>query len=170
MFSYYLGIGGYNQDYRYLDQFNGSNLGLVWGYPAIAFNTTSLFFGGVYPICGYVPPSGNDYYTGPNPSPIWDPFTLSPGQFGYQKLPANTLNASTGLGNDPGCYQTITPAYSAFGVSNLADRESVVNIHIGIPTAATPDATTSRCSTTSPPCRRSSTARRTISVRTSSRS
>ncbi len=133
MFSYYLGVGGYNQDYRYLDQFNGSNLGLVWGYPAIAFNTTSLFFGGVYPICGYVPPTGNNYYTGPNPSPIWDPFTLSPGQFGYQKLPANTLNASTGLGNDPGCYQTITPAYSAFGVSNLADRESVANIHIGVP-------------------------------------
>jgi hypothetical protein len=132
MFSYYLGVGGYNQDYRYLDQFNGSNLGLVWGYPAIAFNTTSLFFGGVYPICGYIPPTGNNYYNGPNPSPIWDPFTLSPGQFGYEKRPVNTLNSGD-LGNDPGCYQTITPAYSAFGVSNLADRESVANIHIGVP-------------------------------------
>ncbi len=49
LFSYYVGIGGYNQDYRYLDQFNGSNLGLVWGYPAIAFNTIPLYFGGVFP-------------------------------------------------------------------------------------------------------------------------
>ena len=35
--------------------------------------------------------------------------------------------------NDPGCYATITPAYSAYGVSNLADRENVVNLHFGIP-------------------------------------
>lgn len=132
LFSYYIGIGGYNQDFRYLDQFNGSNLGLVWGYPAIAFNTTNQFFGGVYPICGYNPPSGRGYYNGRNPSPIWDPFTLNPGQNGYVPLPANATN-SGGLGNDPGCYQTITPAYNAYGVSNLADRENVFNFHIGIP-------------------------------------
>ncbi len=36
-------------------------------------------------------------------------------------------------GNDPGCYATITPAYSAYGVSNLADRENVLNLHFGIP-------------------------------------
>ena len=47
-------------------------------------------------------------------------------------MPVNTLNKHA-VGNDPGCYQTITPAYSAYGVSNLADRESVVNLHIGIP-------------------------------------
>lgn len=132
MFSYYVGVGGYNQDFRYLDQFNGSNLGLVWGYPAIAFNTTNLFFGGVYPICGYNPPSGSGYYNGPNPSPVWDPFTLSPGQPGYVPLPVNTEKKHD-LGNDPGCYQTITPAYNAFGVSNLADRENVFNFHIGVP-------------------------------------
>jgi hypothetical protein len=126
MFSYYLGVGGYNQDYRYLDQFNGSNLGLVWGYPAIAFNTTNLYFGGVYPICGFNPPSGAGLYNGPNPSPIWDPYSLNPHQSGHIALP-------TGTTNDPGCYQTITPAYNAYGVSNIADRESVVNLHIGIP-------------------------------------
>ncbi|HEX3671906.1 MAG TPA: TonB-dependent receptor [Candidatus Cybelea sp.] len=132
LFSYYVGIGGYNQDYRYLDQFNGSNLGLVWGYPAIAFNTTNQYFGGVYPICGYNPPSGSGYYDGPNPSPVWDPFSLNPGQRGYVPLPVNTANRSK-LGNDPGCYQTITPSYSAYGVSNLADRENVLNFHIGVP-------------------------------------
>ena len=126
LFSYYVGIGGYNQDYRYLDQFNGSNLGDVWGYPAIAFNTANLYFAGVYPTCGYNPPSGQGYYNGPNPSPIWDPFTLNAGQRGYVPLP-------TGVANDPGCYATITPAYSAYGVSNLADRENVLNLHFGIP-------------------------------------
>ncbi len=57
---------------------------------------------------------------------------LKPGQAAYEPLPVNTLNAN-GLGNDPGCYATITPAYNAYGVSNLADRESVVNLHIGVP-------------------------------------
>ncbi len=126
MFSYYVGIGGYNQDYRYLDQFNGSNLGLVWGYPAIAQNTTALYFGGVYPICQFEAPSGKGYYDGPNASPVWDPFGLNPGQRNYLKLPA-------GVSQSPGCYQTITPAYNAYGVSNIADRENVVNFHIGIP-------------------------------------
>ncbi len=133
LFSYYVGIGGYNQDYRYLDQFNGSNLGLVWGYPAIAFNTIPLYFAGVYPTCGTTPPSGSmGLYSGPNASPVYDPFQLKPGQPGYARLPVNTLNKN-GLGNDPGCYQTITPAYNAFGVSNIADRENVINLHFGIP-------------------------------------
>ncbi len=130
LFSYYVGIGGYNQDYRYLDQFNGSNLGDVWGYPAIAFNTTALYFGGVYPTCGYASPRGSGFYSGPNASPVYDPFTLSPGQPGYVALPVNTENRS-GLGNDPGCYQTLSPAYASY--SNIADRESVFNLHFGIP-------------------------------------
>jgi hypothetical protein len=126
LFTYYVGIGGYNQDFRYLDQFNGASLGDVWGYPAIAFNTMNQFFGGVYPTCTYRPPHGTNWYNGPNPSPVYNPFTLSPGQANFVQLP-------TGVANDPGCYQTITPAYNAFGVSNLADRENVVNLHIGVP-------------------------------------
>ncbi|MGA9945898.1 MAG: TonB-dependent receptor [Candidatus Cybelea sp.] len=131
MFSYYVGIGGYNQDFRYLDQFNGSNLGNVWGYPAIAFNTTNQFFGGVYPTCAYSFPNDPNFYNGPNPSPVYNPFGYNH-VAGPMQLPTNTLNRN-GLGNNPGCYQTITPAYNAFGVSNLADRESVVNLHIGVP-------------------------------------
>jgi len=124
MFSYYIGIGGYNQAYRYLDQFNGSNLGDVWGYPAIAYNTAYLYFGGVFPTCGYTPPQGSGFYGGPNGSPVYDPFQLSPGQRGYVALP-------TGVRNDPGCYQTISPAYASY--SNISDWENVINLHIGIP-------------------------------------
>ncbi|MBV8372258.1 MAG: TonB-dependent receptor, partial [Candidatus Eremiobacteraeota bacterium] len=123
LFSYYVGVGGYNQDYRVLDQFNGSSLGDTWGYSTIATNTTNQFFGGVYPTCGYVPPTGSGFYDGPNASPVYNPFTLFPGQPGYVPLPK-------GFG-DPGCYQTISPAYSS--VSNILDRENVANFHFGIP-------------------------------------
>jgi TonB dependent receptor/Carboxypeptidase regulatory-like domain/TonB-dependent Receptor Plug Domain len=33
MFSYYVGLGGYNQDLRYADQFNGASLSQLWGAP-----------------------------------------------------------------------------------------------------------------------------------------
>ncbi len=115
LFSYYIGAGGYNQDFRYLDQFNGSNLGDVWGYPIIAYNTTNLFFGGVYPECGFTPPAGSNYYHGPNASPVYDPMTKPP----------------PGVANNPGCYQTLSPAYASY--SNLLDREVVANFHFGIP-------------------------------------
>lgn len=123
LFSYYVGIGGYNQDYRVLDQFNGSNLGDVWGYSNIATNTTAQFFGGVFPTCGYVPPTGSGYYAGPNASPVYNPFNLNPGQPGYIAPPPSAFN--------PGCYQTTSPAYSS--VSNITDRETVANFHFGIP-------------------------------------
>jgi len=130
LFSYYVGIGGYNQGYRYLDQFNGSNLGDVWGYPAIAYNTTYLYFGGVYPTCVNTAPSGTGFYDGPNSSPVYDPFQLSPGQPGYEPLPVNKRGPH-GLSNDPGCYQTISPAYASY--SNISDWENVINLHFGIP-------------------------------------
>ncbi|MBV8152892.1 MAG: TonB-dependent receptor [Candidatus Eremiobacteraeota bacterium] len=122
LFSYYAGIGGYNQDYRVLDQFNGASLGDVWGYPNIAYNTTIGYEGGVYPTCGYVAPTGSAMYQGPNASAIYDPFLLKPGQPGYIAPPP---------GGDVGCYNTVTPAYS--NTASIGDRESVFNFHIGIP-------------------------------------
>jgi Carboxypeptidase regulatory-like domain/TonB dependent receptor len=124
LFSYYVGIGGYNQDYRYLDQFNGSNLGDVWGYPIIADNTANLDFGGVFPTCGYTAPQGSGFYQGPNASPVYNPFDLHPGQRGYVQMPG-------GIAQNPGCFQTVTPAYASYNW--LADRENVANFHIGIP-------------------------------------
>src|SRR5580698_1717425 len=123
-FSYYVGIGGYNQDYRYLDQFNGTNLGDVWGYPIIADNTAHLYFGGVFPTCQNTAPLHSGFYQGPNESPVYNPYDLSPGQRGYIQEPS-------GLAQNPGCYQTVTPAYASYNW--LADRENVANIHIGIP-------------------------------------
>ena len=125
LFSYYLGAGGYDQTYRYLDQFNGASLGGTWGFPVIAANTSNLLnLPGVYPTCGFVPPLGAGFYAGPNASPIYDPFSLRPGQPGYIALPA-------GVHKDPGCYQTVSPAWSSY--SNIADRETVFNAHVGVP-------------------------------------
>ena len=125
LFSYYVGVGGYNQNYRYFDQFNGASLDNAWGVPVIANNTSNLSnLPGVYPTCGFVPPSGAGFYAGPNASPIYDPFSLQPGQPGYVPLPP-------GVHRDPGCYQTISPAYDSY--SNISDRETVVNVHFGIP-------------------------------------
>jgi len=120
-FSYYIGVGGYNQDYRYLDQFNGSNLGDVWGYSSIADNTINLPFGGVFPTCSYTPPASKpNWYSGPNGSPVYNPF-------GYAKHPSELPTDA----DNPGCYQTISPAYASY--SNIADRENVINLHFGIP-------------------------------------
>ena len=125
LFSYYVGIGGYDQTYRYFDQFNGAALGNAWGVPVIANNTSNLAnLPGVYPTCGFVAPAGAGFYAGPNASPIYDPFSLQPGQPGYVPLPP-------GVHHDPGCYQTISPAYASY--SNISDRETVVNVHVGIP-------------------------------------
>ncbi len=125
LFSYYAGFSGYNQSYRYLDQFNGASLGNAWGVPVIANNTSNLKnLPGVYPTCGFLPPSGAGFYAGPDPSPIYDPFSLQPGQPGYISLPR-------GVHRDPGCYQTISPSYANY--SNISDRESVINVHVGLP-------------------------------------
>ncbi|MGC1380777.1 MAG: carboxypeptidase regulatory-like domain-containing protein [Candidatus Baltobacteraceae bacterium] len=125
LFSYYAGFGGYNQTYRYYDQFNGAALGNAWGVPVIANNTSNLAnLPGVYPTCGYVPRSGAGFYAGPDASPIYDPFSLQPGQPGYLPLPP-------GVHRDPGCYQTISPAFANY--SNIINRETVVNLHVGLP-------------------------------------
>ncbi len=124
LFSYYAGLGGYIQTYRYFDQFNGAALGNAWGVPVIGDNTSSLAnLPGVYPTCGFVPPSGVGFYAGPNASPIYDPFSLHPEQSGFIPLPP-------GVHHDPGCYQTISPAYDSY--ADISDRESVMNIHFGI--------------------------------------
>ena len=125
LFSYYVGIGGYNQDFRYLDQFNGSNLGDVWGYPIIAYNTTNLFFGGVYPECGYTPPAGSGF--------------LQRAESRRRSTIHSTIRASGTVAsrrawrNLPGCYQTLSPAYATLFESQLPIAKSSLNFHFGIP-------------------------------------
>jgi hypothetical protein len=64
-FSYYLGLGGYNQDYRYYNQSNGAGLSSTWGQPLAPCpggpETATLNRNSV-PSC--YSPSGKDYTNG----------------------------------------------------------------------------------------------------------
>ncbi len=55
---------------------------------------------------------------------MYNPFDLSQSQRGYVALPK-------GVSGNPGCYQTVTPAYASYNW--IADRENVANFHFGIP-------------------------------------
>jgi hypothetical protein len=112
-FSYYGGISGYNQDYRYLSQFNGADLTAAFPYATGPSNQTTflIYYPAVYPAC--VGPGG-----------VTDPFDLPPGTKGYLPLPK-------GVANDPGCYSTISPVYAS--PSTIRGREAVANLHEAIP-------------------------------------
>ena len=76
MFSYYVGISGTNQDFRYFDQYNGASLTdtIPYGYwPAHITTFLPAFWPGVYPAC-----SNDGSYT----NPIKDKLSTDPGCFG----------------------------------------------------------------------------------------
>ena len=109
-FSYFAGLSGYNQDYRFFDQHNGAglldvvpNIGPLYSTSIIA-NSRASALGAVYPSC-----------TG-NPAVV-DPFGGKP--------PASGVLAG------PGCFSAFNPAYGL--ISNVADRQAVLNVHVGIP-------------------------------------
>jgi hypothetical protein len=92
LFSYYVGLGGYNQNFRYVDQFNGQAAGNQVGGPIA-----------------------------PCPAP------------GSAGVTASTVPTCFGTGGTP---YTIGYALNndAFGAtSNLQVRDSIVNLHFGIP-------------------------------------
>ncbi len=62
-FSYYVGVGGYTQDYRYTDQYNGRSVGQLFGAPLAPCPTTGITATSV-PSC--FAPNGSEYGTGVN--------------------------------------------------------------------------------------------------------
>ncbi len=94
-FSYYVGLGGFDQDFRYGDQYNGAAVSNVWGFP-------------IEP-CSAVPTA--------NFTPA-----LVPSCFAANGTPYNATTASYVLG--PQNY---------FDQSTTQSRDSVVNLHFGIP-------------------------------------
>ncbi len=98
-FSYYVGVGGYNQDYRYVDQGNGQGL-RPWGL--IANTVGSQLSKPEHAAFCADPINGNSAFT------CYANGTAAPGGF---------VTASTEFGN----------------VSTINDRDTVVNLHLGIP-------------------------------------
>lgn len=102
-FTYYLGTSGYDQQFRYLDNFNGA--GQIGSFPnpiGPSNQTTNLnFYPAVYPNC-------NAKAAAPDlPSGVPAPYAA------------------------PGCFASLNPVYSF--VSAVNGRESVANFHYGIP-------------------------------------
>jgi hypothetical protein len=96
-FSYYVGLGGYNQDFRYGDQFNAASVSSLWGTPIES--------------CSSVPAA--------NFSPSVVPTCFAPNGAAY--------NASGGA------YVLGSIGNLESGGSTIASRDSVVNLHFGIP-------------------------------------
>lgn len=102
-FSYYLGISGTNQDFRYFDQFNGGSLidTIPYGYWPAHITTFLPYYPAVYPTC-----NNDSTYTNP------------------------AVNKGF-VTNDPGCFGSYPSNYGQ--PSMVADREVVANVHFGIP-------------------------------------
>jgi Carboxypeptidase regulatory-like domain/TonB dependent receptor len=103
LFSYYLGVSGTNQDFRYFDQYNGASLidTIPYGYWPSYVTTFLPFFPAVYPSC-----ANNTTYENP----------------AVQK----------GLvSNDPGCFGSYPSNYGQ--PASINNREVVANFHVGIP-------------------------------------
>jgi len=87
LFSYYVGIGGYNQDYRYVDQFGGAAYTAEFGQQLGSCPSPSGLKGTVLPSC-YTNGKPN---VGPNGTPGW---ILGPVGFGSINA-ANVANRTT---------------------------------------------------------------------------
>jgi len=104
-FSYYVGLGGYDQATRYADQFNGQSLSRTWGsplttcasVPAAAFNPQTV------PSC-FDPRTGASYANGG----VTPAYVLAP-------------------------FNTGVLAGVEFAQASTQDRDSVANIHFGLP-------------------------------------
>ncbi len=102
-FSYYIGIGGYDQDFRYGDQYNGRGIGQLFG---VAIEPCAFAAGAaasVIPSC--YAPSGAAYGTG-----------------------VNAYNAYFGSVNS-----YLLGSDNLFATSEVIDRDNVINLHFGIP-------------------------------------
>jgi hypothetical protein len=124
-FSWYVGLSGYNQGFRYIDNNDGAslfNLGSMYDFApqySTLVGSTGTNGRGVWPVCNQ----------GTNVSPV--PGT--PAQYdpnGNLTAPATGFDA---YGYNGQCYID-NPAAALFGnLASIADRENVVNLHFGIP-------------------------------------
>ncbi|MGH7738303.1 MAG: TonB-dependent receptor domain-containing protein [Candidatus Tyrphobacter sp.] len=105
-FSYYVGLSGIDQDFRYLTNANGATLTGEFPITYADNITTNLpFWPAVYPTCNNDNPT--NFYSNPAVSGATPPYA------------------------DPGCFDVLDPQLDS--VSNIADRETIVNLHFGIP-------------------------------------
>ena len=116
-FSYYLGAGGYNQDFRYYDQYNGASLQSLWGAPLAACANAG-------PI-GCHGPNGEDYTNGgKTPAYVLGPYTVNSGSLTPQnqsgaRVRDTVLNFHVGLPRKDGNKDDVQLLYSNNYIANL---------------------------------------------------
>ncbi len=115
-FTYYVGLSGYNQDYRFFDNSNGAG----YGVPGGIFSGNALGF----PI-GYG--AGSDQILGTGPTCLGGTVGSC---MGVKPMCPLVTQKWTGVPAQ-GCWQY----YSGTTASpfQVTDRESVINLHLGIP-------------------------------------
>jgi len=117
-FSYYVGFGGFNQDYRYYDQNNGASLSSTFGPP---FDLANAALGplaaqnGGAPGCPDIPNGEGSNFAGCYANHAF-----------FQSLPAG-----------PGGY--VLGPYDIGHNSSVEDRENVVNLHFLLPRSNSSD-------------------------------
>jgi len=113
-FTYYFGVSGYNQDFRYIDQFNGAQFSQTFGEP---FDLANAAFGPLSPIgAAGCPALGALGINGSNYSGCYNNHAY------FNALPVG-----------PGGYITGPYPNGRFFNSDLADRETALNFHYSIP-------------------------------------
>ena len=116
-FSYYLGFGGYNQDFRYADQFNGASVSTLYGSP-LGFCDPSMS-ATLAPSCYGGQVNGQGAFVAGGYNGNTSLFRLS------------NAGAFSGGGNGQGSF--LLAPYNLISIANIVDRDSVVNLHFGIP-------------------------------------
>ncbi|HLI97454.1 MAG TPA: carboxypeptidase regulatory-like domain-containing protein, partial [Candidatus Baltobacteraceae bacterium] len=107
-FSYYLGMSGYNSQYRYLTQDNGASVNSEFPQFWPSYVTTNLpFWPAVYPTCNNN--SANNFYVNP----------------------ILGSSSTVALWNTPGCYDFLNSNIDL--PVGIDGRETVANVHFGIP-------------------------------------
>lgn len=123
-FSYYIGLSGYNQDFRLIDNSNGGDL---TNSPLGIFTGQSTLSRGTFQNYGTPSIAGEcNLKAGPN-SASWDPNPLwnNPAAPWYNA--DNAVNGSNGSN----CNIPFNGIYGLLG--GLTDRESIANFHFKIP-------------------------------------
>lgn len=118
-FSYYVGLSGYNQAFRQIDNADGASYmqpGGVFGGYGIA-NDYTAFHSGVAPLCDTI----NSPTPGGTPNGVTSlPWWSSTGPYGALSSPDQSF-----------CLQQYPASYG--NQSLISDRENIVNLHFAIP-------------------------------------
>ncbi len=134
-FSYYVGISGYNQGFRPLNNQNGGtwtndpNLGVYTGQSNVSRFTYGL---GIPSLSAECTPG-----TALDPNSLWGggaPPAAGPET--YYQADLTSINGTTGAATiNPNCYVPFPGivAPNALNVAQIADRENVANFHFRIP-------------------------------------